>query len=109
MRTTELIRKRHDIDRIVAASEKCGKIIDSCVTADQAVNAKKLIWDCYVNLYIGERFHEYTRLRLAAARFFDREMYEYHKKVINKTMGLFAMHIILAERKIQELTVYGQD
>ena len=109
MKITELIRKRHDIDRIVAASEKCGKIIDSCVTADQAVNAIKLTWDCYANLYIGERFHEYTRFVFAVTRFFDREMYEYHKKVINKTKDLFAMHIILAERKIQELTAYGQD
>ena len=109
MRITELIRKRHNIDRIIAASEKCGKVIDSCVTADQAVNAKKMVWDCYMNIYIGERFHEYTKFRLAAARVFDREMYEYHKNVIDKTMALFSLNILLAERKIKELTAYEQD
>ena len=102
MSIKNIINREHDIDYILMSSRKIRKTIESCRTIDQIDNAANMVGECYKNIYYKEHFWEYSKFVLFVARLTNKKKYEYHKVVIAKTMDLFAILLLIANRKRNE-------
>lgn len=109
MKIKNLINKNHDIDFMLESMRKCRNTIESCITVEQLDTAERMTSNCLIMIYTKEHFHEYTSFVNLIMKITNKERFEYHTNVIEKTLEYFALLFKLIDDKKKKFLTYEQE